>query len=69
MTVKQVAQQLGISQSLVYGLIAAGKIRHSRFGIGRGTIRITQEALDEYRRAAEVKPKAASVPALKHLKV
>lgn len=49
LTVKQVAQQLGISRSLVYGLCSEGKIRHERHGLGRGCIRIPLEALDQYR--------------------
>ena len=49
MTVKQAAKELGISVSLVYGLCATGRIRHERHGLGRGTIRITREALDAYR--------------------
>jgi excisionase family DNA binding protein len=65
-TVKQAAAELGISPSLVYGLCAEGKIRHERHGLGRGTIRITREALDEYLRAAEVKPKGLP---LNHLSV
>lgn len=56
MTVKEAAEQLGISRSLVYVLCDAGKIRHERHGLGRGTIRIPPEALEEYRRAAEAKP-------------
>lgn len=52
LTVKQAAERLGISQSLVYGLVAAGKIRHERHGLGRGTIRIPEDALEEYRRVA-----------------
>ena len=51
LTVKQVAKQLGISPSLVYGLCSAGKIRHERHGLGRGCIRIPAEALDEYRKS------------------
>lgn len=65
---KQAAQKLGISASLVYGLCAAGKIRHERHGLGRGCIRITPEALDEYRKGAEAKPKVSAIP-LKHLKL
>jgi len=49
LTVKQVAEKLGISVSLVYGLCSAGKIRHERFGLGRGCIRIPPGALEEYR--------------------
>ena len=55
------AKELAISASLVYGLCAAGKIRHERHGLGRGTIRIPREALDEYRRSAEAKPKGEVV--------
>lgn len=50
LTVKQAAERLRISPALLYALCAAGKIRHERHGLGRGTIRITQEALDEYRK-------------------
>ncbi|HEX3147893.1 MAG TPA: helix-turn-helix domain-containing protein [Gemmataceae bacterium] len=50
LTVKQVAERLGISISLVYGLCAAGKIRHERHGLGRGKIVIPAEALEEYRK-------------------
>ena len=39
-------------------LCAAGKIRHERHGLGRGAIRIPPEALEEYRKAAEVAPAA-----------
>ena len=67
LTVKQAAEHLGISASLVYGLCAAGKIRHERHGLGRGTIRIPTEALDEYRKSAEVKPAAAV--ALTHIRL
>jgi excisionase family DNA binding protein len=50
LTVKEAAEQLRISAALVYALCAAKKIRHERHGIGRGTIRIPPEALDEYRK-------------------
>ena len=48
MTVKQAAEQLEISASLVYLLISEGKLRATRHGIGRGTIRISEEQLAEY---------------------
>lgn len=48
-TVKQAADRLGVSVSLMYGLVAAKKVRHERHGLGRGVIRIPAEALDEYR--------------------
>lgn len=55
LNVYDTAKELGISPSLVYRLCAEGKIRHERHGLRRGTIRIPRDALDEYRRAAEVK--------------
>jgi excisionase family DNA binding protein len=71
-TVKTAAKELGISSSLVYGLCAAGKIRHERHGLGRGTIRIPREALDEYRKHSTVSGAdgvAAPALKLKHLKL
>ena len=55
MTVKQVAARVGISPSLVYALIQAGIIRHSRHGRPgkRGCIRISEEAVAEYLAACE----------------
>lgn len=65
LTVKEAAEQLRISAALVYALCAAGRIRHERFGMGRGCIRIPVEALEEYRKTAEHKPTA---PVLVHIK-
>lgn len=56
LTVKQVAERLGVSPGLVYQLCAVGKLRHERHGIGRGTIRIPEDAIDEYRRSVTVVP-------------
>ena len=63
-----------VSVSLMYGLIAAKKVRHERHGLGRGTTRIPPEALDEYRRGCTVgrdeKPPAARQKVrLRHLRV
>jgi excisionase family DNA binding protein len=52
-TVRQAAAQLGISPALVYALVQQRRIRHERHGLGRGTIRIPESALDEYRRSRE----------------
>jgi excisionase family DNA binding protein len=49
LTVQETAALLGISLAIVYGLCARKLIRHERHGMGRGTIRIPEDALGEYR--------------------
>jgi excisionase family DNA binding protein len=61
-TVIQAAQELQVSPTLIYALVAAGAIEHERHGLGRGTIRITEAALDEYRQRKTTKATGASVP-------
>jgi excisionase family DNA binding protein len=72
MRVKEVAKRLDVSGGSVYGLIAAGKLKCYRVGLGRGCIRVSEEQLAEYLRAAESAPLAAP-PArpirLKHLRL
>jgi excisionase family DNA binding protein len=62
MTVRQCAQRLEISPSLVYALIAAGKLRASRHGLGRGCIRVSEEQLADYLAATEPKTNAPRPP-------
>lgn len=66
MTVKQAAVRLMISPATVYALIAARKIRHERHGLRRGAIRISEEALADYRARctvdAEGQPAEEPVP-------
>lgn len=68
-TVKQAAKRLNVSQSLVYALVAAGRLRSYRVGLGRGTIRVDEESL------ADVKKEPAAIDddrltaGLKHLSV
>lgn len=50
LTVKQAAERLGVSPSLVYALIAARALEHVRVGLKRGVIRIPEAALEDYRR-------------------
>ncbi len=54
MTVDEAAKELGCSPGLVYKLCDRGKLGFHRFGFGRGTIRISSDQLDEYRRSCEV---------------
>lgn len=52
LTVKQAAQRLDCSKSLVYALCAAGRLRHYRIGVGRGTIRIEEHDLESVKQEA-----------------
>lgn len=70
LTVKEAAQRLGISTTLLYALCNRRKIRHERHGLGRGKILIPDEALEEYRQGqtVPVETEAGSVPPpLKHI--
>jgi excisionase family DNA binding protein len=59
-SVRRAAEALWVSEALIYALCAAGKIRHERYGLGRGTIRIPADALDDFRKGAAVTPLATS---------
>jgi excisionase family DNA binding protein len=48
LTVTQAARRLGVSPSLIYGLVSARKLRFCRIGNGRGRIRIPEDAIEEY---------------------
>jgi excisionase family DNA binding protein len=71
--VRDAAKQLDVSTSTVYSLIAAGRLRCSRVGLGRGVIRISEEHLAAYLRAAEPAPASAPAPArqprVRHLRL
>lgn len=60
LSVREAADRLGVSTALVYALCARKRIRHERHGLGRGTIKITEEALDEYRRTVTVNPETTT---------
>lgn len=64
-TVKQAAARLTVSPSLVYAMVATGKLPAVRLGNGRGTIRIAVADLDRLLDGAKVAPPAS--PALRHL--
>jgi excisionase family DNA binding protein len=48
LTVRQASSRLNLSVSLVYDLCRQGLISHYRCGLGRGTIRIDENALEAY---------------------
>ena len=54
LTVKEAAKQLGVSPALIYTLCAKRKLKHERHGVGRGHIRISKEAISEYREKVTV---------------
>lgn len=67
MTVKQAAAKLDVSASLIYGLCRLGVIKVTRHGRPgkRGTVRISEEALEEYRDSC----RAVAAPAsLRHIR-
>jgi excisionase family DNA binding protein len=75
LTVKRAADQLGVSATLLYKLVAAGKIAHERHGLGRGKILIRPDALEDYRlsrtsgvRSEAYRPRPTRVK-LKHLQL
>ena len=68
LTVKQVAERLGVSVSQVYSLCASGKLLHHRFSTGRGAIRVTEEQLAAFIEATKVKP-PADLPVLQHIRL
>jgi excisionase family DNA binding protein len=63
--VREAARFLDVSPSLVYALVADGRLRHYRIGKGRGAIRIPEEAIAEFLRCVEVAPKPAPVDSKK----
>jgi excisionase family DNA binding protein len=74
LTVREAADRLGVSAGLIYGLCARRQLRHERYGLGRGTIKIPEDAIDEFRRSVSVGGPDECPPArlpvkLKHLTV
>ena len=60
LTVREAAAILSVSAATVYGLCTLRRLRHERIGLGRGVIRIPEDAIDEYRRAHAVEAEAGS---------
>lgn len=79
LTVRDVAEQLGVSENTVYGLCTSRRLRHVRIGGGgsRGTIRVGDDALDAYLASVTMGPSnpptpipaAARKTTIKHLNV
>jgi excisionase family DNA binding protein len=76
MKVREAAVRLEVGTDTVYSLVAAGKLRCCRVGMGRGSIRISEEQIVEYLKSCEtggMPPQPAPQPArkitLKHLRL
>jgi excisionase family DNA binding protein len=67
MKVKEAAAWLEVSESAVYALCSKGQLTHSRVGVGRGAIRISEEDLQDYRKSCKVSQPSLSMD-LKHIK-
>lgn len=66
LTVKETASILGVSLGSVYALVHSGQLDHRRIGTGRGTIRISEEDLEQYLEDSRV---TTPGPRLKYLDV
>lgn len=53
-TIREASDRLHVSPSLIYALCARGLLDHHRCGLGRGTIRITEKALEVYLQRSKV---------------
>jgi len=75
LTVKELAERLNCSESLVYQIADSGKIAVVRIGTGRGTLRFRPEDVDDYlelcrqEKQAGAPPKKKPRPRLKHINV
>lgn len=47
LSVREYATAYGVSMNTVYAMCAAGRLAHIRLGMGRGTIRILEDAVPE----------------------
>ena len=59
-TVNEVVAKLKVSRSTIYNLIESGELTHHRFGKGRGTIRISEEQLQQYLESTKVEERSST---------
>ena len=72
LTVQDVARRLKCSRALIYVLCEKGQLRHHWFGVGRGTIRVSESDLELFLQAAHVEPQRvapASPVVFKHIRL
>jgi excisionase family DNA binding protein len=67
MNVREAAKRLEVSTSMVYALCAEGRLPHVRVGLGRGTIRISEDDLKSFQESCRT-DRSAPLVGLKHIK-
>ena len=68
LTVADVAKRLRCSPSLVYALIARGRLAHHRLGLGRGAIRVTEAQLAAFLEGTAITPAPSQPEELRHIR-
>ena len=73
-SVSVAALKLGVSERTLRKLVKSGRLDHHRIGVGRGTIRISDEAIARFLCDSKVSVeqgshRAAPVKGLRHLKL
>jgi len=74
LSVQEAAELLSVSPTTVYGLCRRKLIRHVRIGLGRGSVRIEEQDLEDYLRGRAVNPEEPPPSTLsrrqfKHLRI
>jgi excisionase family DNA binding protein len=62
LTIKQVAERLNVGLGTAYALCARRQLEHVRVGAGRGTLRVSEEALERFIEGATVRLEGPAAP-------
>jgi excisionase family DNA binding protein len=68
-TVAETAERLKVSVATVYALCGSKQLAHTRVGVGRGTIRISDQAIEDYLQARTVGTSVSPPPRTKFLRL
>jgi excisionase family DNA binding protein len=66
-TVNEVAGKLKVSVSTVYNAVESGELPHHRFGRSRGTIRVSEEQLQQFLGRTKVEARPSTVVRLRDI--
>jgi excisionase family DNA binding protein len=66
-TVNEIAGKLHVSVSTVYNAVESGELPHHRFGRGRGTIRVSEEQLEQFLGRTKVEARPSTVVRLRDI--